>query len=168
MSFDIGQTVPCDHTDRYGNIYNTPETINLCPKCGGLEEYYDFVWKVADGNIDLVDDNPLLQELVIKAVLTEKEDNIFHPNYGTSIYASVAAPSTSIEAVARLVEREVAKAVGGVRFRQDQQMQLGQQVTDDELIYSVEGLDLRIVDERSLAITLMVIAESGRSLTIVI
>lgn len=168
MSFDIGQTVLCDHVDRYGDSYNTPERLSMCPKCAGSLEYYDFSWTVVSGDLYLVEDNPLLQELCIKAVMTEKGSNILHPNYGTSISSSVGATSASVEAVARLVEREIIRAVGSVRFRQDQQLELGQEMTDDELIHSLEGIDMRIRDERTLQVTLHIVAESGVMLTFVI
>lgn len=110
----------------------------------------------------------LLVELVVKAVLTEIKDNIFHPNYGTAIYTSVAAPSSSVESVARLVEQQVAKAVGGVRFRQDELLQLGIEMSDDELIYALQGLDVRILDARMLKVTMAIIADSGKSVEIAI
>lgn len=168
MSFDIGKTIPCDHVDRYGNTYHSPERINLCPKCAGSNEYYDFVWSVVSGDVELVEDNPLLQELCVKAVITAKGDNIFHPSYGTSIVDSVGAPSSSIEAVARLVEREIVKGIGAVRFRQDQQLELGQEMSDDELLHSLDGIEIGIADERTLSVTLRIIAESGRSLVFTI
>jgi len=166
VSFDIGKTIRCDHIDRAGNSYNTPELVDRCPKCAGAEEYYDFEWKVTDGDVDQVDDVDLLVELVVKAVLTEINDNIFHPNFGTAIYTSVAAPSSSVEAVARLVERQVAKAVGGIRFRQDQLLELGVEMSDDELVYALQGLDVRIVDERTIKISMIVVAESGRAVEV--
>lgn len=168
MSFDIGKMIQCDHVDRYGNSYNTPALVDRCPKCAGSLEYYDFEWQITDGNIAQVVDINLLVELVVKAVLTEIKDNIFHPNYGTVIYTSVAAPASSVEAVARLVEQQVSKAVGGVRFRQDELLQLGVEISDDELIYALQGLDVRILDARTLKITMAVIAESGKSVEIAI
>ena len=168
MSFDIGKMVDCDHIDREGNSYNTPVLVNGCPKCAGRLEYYDFYWKPTDGNIEQVEDVDLLVELVVKAVLTSIGDNIFHPRFGTSIYTSVAAPSTSIEAVTRLIEQQVTKAVGGVRFRQNQLLELGIEMSDDELVYALQGLDVRMADERTLSVTMMVIAESGQSVEVAI
>lgn len=166
MSFDIGKMIDCDHIDRYGNNFNDPTLVNSCPKCAGRLEYYDFYWQPTDGNIEQVVNVDLLLELVVKAVLTEIKENIFHPGYGTSIHTSVAAPSSSIEAVTRLVEQQIAKAVGGVRFRQNQLLELGIEMSDDELIYALRGLDVRLADARTLSITMAVIAESGQSVEV--
>lgn len=168
MSFDIGKMVDCDHIDRFGNSYNTAALVSSCPKCAGELEYYDFYWKPTDGNIEQVVNVDLLVELVVKAVLTEIGENVFHPNFGTSVYTSVAAPSASIEAVTRLIEQQVAKAVGGIRYRQDQLLELGVEMSDDELVYALQGLDVRMTDERTLSITMMVIAESGQSVEVAI
>lgn len=168
MSFDIGQTVKCNHVDKYGNSYTAPDKVTMCPKCAGTGEYYDFVWKVTDGNVDQVRDNPLLQELVVKGVMTGKGENKFHPEYGTSITSSVGVPMASAEAVIRLFEREIAKALGGIRIRQNQQLEIGQEMSDDELIHSIENLDVRLIDERTVNATMTIIAESAKSLTFTI
>lgn len=168
MSFDIGKMVACDHIDRLGNSYNTPALVAGCPKCAGKLEYYDFYWKPTDGNIEQVVDVDLLVELIVKAVLTEISDNIFHPNFGTSIATSIAAPSSSIEAVTRLISQQVTKAVGGIRYRQNQMLELGVEMSDDELVFALQGLDVRMVDERTLSVTMMVIAESGQSVEVAI
>jgi len=168
MSFDIGQTILCNHIDRFGNTYTDPSQIDRCPKCHGKGDYYDLVWNATSGEVSKVEDLSLLQELAVKAVLTSKGDNIYHPSYGTAITDSVAAPSSSVDAVARLIEQQVVQALGGVRFRQDQQLEIGQVMTDDELIRAISGIEVEIIDERTLKVVLSIIAESGSTSTFTI
>jgi len=167
MSFDIGKTVKCNHIDYTGRYWGDPTEINGCPRCKGEGEYYDLSWDIVSGEAEQVDDIDLLEELVIKAVLTEIGDNKFHPEYGTSIIGSIGN-AASVESVARTVEMEVGKALGQLYLRQQQQLQLGQSMSEDELIYKVDRVETRIVDARTLTVALTVIAESGRGTTIFI
>ncbi len=167
MSFDIGKTIKCDHLDYTGKYWGDPTEINGCPKCRGEEEYYDIAWDVASGDAVNVEDLDLLEELVVKAVLTETRDNRFHPEYGTSIVGSVGN-AISVETVARTVETEVGIALGQLYLRQQQQVQLGQEMSSDELIYMIERVETRIVDELTLHVAVTVIAESGREATVVV
>jgi len=167
MSFDIGKTIKCDHLDYTGRYWGDPAEITGCPKCLGEEEYYDIAWNVVSGDAVNVEDLDLLEELVIKAVLTEIGDNKFHPEYGTSIVGSVGN-AVSVESVARTVEVEVGVALGQLYLRQQQQVQLGQEMSSDELIYMVERVETRIVDERTLHVAVTVVAESGRETTVTV
>jgi len=164
MSFDIGKTVVCDHVDYTGKSWKDPSIVTGCPKCLGLGTYYDFEWNEADGSVKEVTGLSLLQELTLKAVLTLKESNKFHPEYGTGISDSVAAIITE-ESIRRMVEYEVGAALGQLHIRQQMQQQLGQEMSDDELIYEVADLVLRFVDERTITIYISIVTESGRTVT---
>ena len=165
MSYDIGMTVTCDHEDRYGTVY-TGANIAFCPKCNGTGEYYDMVWNLNNGNIRPVERLPLLEELVVKGVMTIKGENPFHPAYGTSIVKSVGSPLSSPQAVTRLIEQEVSESLAAIRSRQNQQMAIGQYMSKDEVIYSITQLNTAMVDARTMRVTMDVVAESGRTITI--
>jgi len=167
MSFDIGKTIPCDHVDNLGHYWGSADEIEGCPKCRGASEYYDLSWNVGTGDAVHVEDLDLLEELTLKAVLTQVADNKFHPNYGTSIMGSIANLRT-VESVARTLETEIARALGQLYLRQQQQIQLGQDMTDDELVHSIDKIETRVVDPRTLYIEVIVVARSGRSATVTI
>lgn len=165
MSFDIGKTVKCNHIDYTGRYWGDPSEMSGCPKCKGEEEYYDIAWDIVSGDAVNVEDLDLLGELVVKAVLTEISDNRFHPEYGTSIVGSVGN-AVSTESVARTIEMEVGRALGQLYLRQQQQVQLGQEMSSDELIHMVERIETRIVDARTITVAVTVVAESGRETTV--
>ncbi len=167
MSFDIGKMVLCNHLDYTGKYWGSADEIEGCPKCTGAGEYYDISWGPMPGDMTQVVNLALLEELVKKAILTEIGDNEFHPEYGTSIVSSIGSASY-VEAISRVIEMEVGKALGQLYLRQQQQLQLGQNMSEDELIYKVARSDVRIVDERTLLVYLTIVAESGRELTIAI
>jgi len=162
MTYDLGQRVTCNHLDRYNNDYKTNPTA--CPKCLGSNYYYDLLWSEVDGNIIQVINLPLLQELCLKAVLTELGNSTFHPEYGTSIYSSVANATSSFESVKRIIEREVGVALAGLKGRQDLQIALTQTLTDDERIYELNQIEVKFIDERTLNVNLYITTESGKDL----
>lgn len=163
MSFDIGKTIQCNHIDWTGKSWATSNLISGCPKCGGWGTYYDFEWNEADGSVRTVIGLNLLQEFVVKAVITIKGTNPFHPEYGTAISDSVAALATE-SYVKRMVEHEVAAALGQVYLRQQMQQQAGQELSEDELIYEIAKVVLRFIDERTISIYLSIVTESGREI----
>ena len=170
MSFDIGKTIQCDHIDYTGKFWGEQDAsgkyikISGCPKCLGRGYYYDLEWNSADGNVTQVEDLELLQELCVKAILTKIKSNKFHPEYGTSIYDAIATVS-STDYMARLLETEIEKAFGYLRYRQEMQLQVGQEMSDDELIYSVPHIDFQFIDERTLKVIMDIVAESGKDIT---
>jgi len=172
MSFDLGQRVICNHLDNGIDYKSMPDT---CPKCLGMNHfkdqnyadqyyYYDADWSFVNGSLIQVVDLPLLQELCLKAVLTVKENCVFHPEYGTSITASIAAATTSFEAVQRLIEKEVNVAMAGLQMRQDLQISLGQTLSDDERIYTVNRVDVSFMDARTLSVNIYITTVSGKDL----
>jgi hypothetical protein len=173
MSFDIGQRLICNHLD---NNIDYTNNIPTCPKCLGMNNfkdqnyidqyyYYDADWSFVDGSLIKVEDLPLLQELCLKAIVTVKGNCTFHPEFGTSITTSVAATTVSFEAVQRLIEKEVNVAMAGLQMRQDLQISLGQTLTDDERIYTVNKIETIFIDERTLSVNLYITTESGKDLT---
>lgn len=165
MSFDIGKTIACNHVDNLGYYWGDPDEVTGCPKCRGANEYYDLAWNIGLGEPDYVEDLTLLMELTLKAVLTQVGDNMFHPNYGTSIMGSIANLKT-IETVARTLETEIAKALAALYLRQQQQIQLGQEMSDDELINRIDKVETVVRDPRTLNVEVIVVAESGRETSI--
>ena len=167
MSFDIGKTLQCNHVDYDGTYWGTPEKLNGCPKCRGTGKYYDLVWDIGGGEAVQVSELDLLQELTLKAVLTSIGSNKFHPNYGTSLVESIANLVT-VESVARTAEQEIGRALGQLYLRQQEQLRLGQPMDVDELIYQVDKLDLRIVNEMTLNIDVTITTEGGREVAVTI
>jgi len=165
VSFDIGKTIACDHIDNLGYYWGDPDEVEGCPKCRGTKEYYDLAWNIGLGEPYYVEDLTLLQELTLKAVLTQIGDNKFHPNYGTSIMGSIANLRT-VESVARTLETEIAKALAALYLRQQQQIQLGQDMSDDELINRIDKVETVVSDPRTLNVEVIVVAESGNDTTI--
>ena len=165
MSFDVGGMVMCDHVDRYGKTYSGDE-LYLCPKCFGAGEYYDLSWSIVNGAINPIVDLTLLEELVVKGVLTIKGENPFHPVYGTSIMESIGVPLASPMSVTRLIEQEVSDSLAGVRARQKQQTSVGQYMSQDELIYAVSNLKVVVTDPRTIRVDMTIVAESGKEILI--
>lgn len=167
MSFDVGKTLQCNHVDYDGTYWGTPEKLSGCPKCRGTSKYYDLAWDIGGGEALQVSTLDLLQELTLKATLTQVGSNKFHPNYGTSLVNSIANLST-VESVARTAELEIGRALGQLYLRQQEQLRMGQPMDVDELIYQVDKLDLKIVDERTLRIDVTITTEGGKETTVVI
>lgn len=165
MSFDIGKTIACNHVDNFGYYWGSPDEVEGCPKCRGANEYYDLAWNIGTGEPDFVEDLTLLAELTLKAVLTEVGDNRFHPNYGTSIMRSIANLRTA-ETVARTLETEIARVLGQLYLRQQQQIQIGQEMSDDELIHSIDRVETTVRDPRTLYVEVILVAESGKETTV--
>jgi len=166
MSFDTGSTQRCDHTDYAGYYWGAINEISACPKCHGTETYYDFTFDNSTGNAKRIIDTNLLEELTIKAILTIKGDNIFHTSFGTSIGSSIGNQS-NLETVSRIIETEVEQALGLLYLRQRQQLQLGQVMSADELIYRIDQIVSRVIDPRSLYVNVTVVAESGKDIEII-
>lgn len=165
MSFDIGKTIGCNHVDNFGYYWGNPDEIEGCPKCRGANEYYDLAWDIGLGEPDYVEDLTLLMELTLKGVLTQAGDNRFHPNYGTSIMGSIANLRT-VETVARTLETEIARALAALYLRQQQQIQLGQDMSDDELVHRIDKVETVVRDPRTLNVEVIIVAESGKDVTI--
>lgn len=165
MSFDIGKTIACNHVDHLGYYWGNPGEVEGCPKCRGANEYYDLAWNIGLGEPDFVEDLTLLSELTLKAVLTEIGDNKFHPNYGTSIMGSIANLRT-VETVARTLETEIAKAMASLYLRQQQQIQLGQEMSDDELINRIDKVETVVRDPRTLNVEVIIVAESAKEVSV--
>ncbi len=165
MSFDTGSTQRCDHIDYTGYYWGNVNEVSACPKCHGSDDYYDYTFENGTGNAKHIVEAILLEELTVKAVLTIKGDNIFHPSFGTSISNSIGDQS-NLETVSRIIETEVQQTLGAFYLRQRQQLQLGQVMSDDELIYMVDQIVSRVIDPRILHISVTVIAESGKSVEI--
>lgn len=165
MSFDTGSTQRCDHIDYTGYYWGAIDEVSACPKCHGSDDYYDYTFNNGTGNAQRIIETELLEELTIKAVLTIKGANIFHPSYGTSISSSIG-DQNNLETVSRIIETEVQQTLGAFYLRQQQQLQLGQVMSDDELIYMVDQIVSRVIDPRTLHVSIIIISESGKDVEI--
>ncbi len=167
MSFDVGKTIVCDHIDYTGKSWGAANEIMGCPKCLGQESYYDISFSSASGAVNKVEGVDLLEELVMKVVLTGVGDNPFHLEYGTSIRDSIGALN-SYESFARVIEFEIERGSSLLYLNQQLQLQLGQTMSDDELIHSIGNIQLDFVTERLLKIRMQVVAESGKDIEFVV
>jgi len=110
-----------------------------CPRCGGT--FVENDWRFDPrGEVITIQDEDLLYQACLKAVLTVRGSNPFHPGYGSTVSSRIG--SKALGASAALVREDVQRALQQVRSLQKRQRQY-QPVTNRELLFSIQSVDVR-------------------------
>jgi len=161
MSYDIGQTIVCDHTDLNDLGELTTFDIDSCPKCLGTGYYYDFVF--INGQVPTVENEELLEEQVAKHVLTSRGTSIYS-DLGTKLLDYLAMPgSVSFTILKRRVEGEIREALSRFYLIQRSQEDNGQSVTDRETLYKIDSIEASLRSPRQLTVEVVLTNRAGRT-----
>jgi hypothetical protein len=109
-----------------------------CLRCGGTNVENDFRYD-ASGQDILIENESLLQQIVLKMLLTERGSNFFHRQYG-SIVKSVVGTKV-LAGTAALLSEDVRRALSLVQNVQRQQAVV-QQVSPRERLYSILSVNV--------------------------
>jgi len=112
---------------------------DVCPRCQGTYVENDYRFNT-EGGVILVKDNNLLYQMCLKAILTEKGSNPYHPGYGCTLLSRIGAKRTST--VASAMKDDVNAALLRAQDIQTQQRKY-QLVSAKETLYAVNGVDVR-------------------------
>lgn len=110
-----------------------------CPRCGATYVENDYRFDPS-GDVLTIENEDLLYQACLKAILTVQGSNPFHPTYGSKVSTRVGAKA--VGASAALLKEDVQNAL-----RQVQNLQQGQRryqlVKDRELLRTVQSVDVR-------------------------
>lgn len=104
-----------------------------CPRCRGT--FVENDWRFdPQGEVILIDNENLLYQACLKALLTVKGSNVFHPAYGASITNRIG--SKLVGAALLQIQEDVRSALLSVQAVQSKQQRY-QVVTDKERLYAI-------------------------------
>ena len=110
-----------------------------CPRCRGT--FVENDWRFnPQGEVILIDNENLLYQACMKALLTVKGSNPFHPFYGSSILDRIG--SKLVGGALLQIQEDVRAALQNVRSVQSKQQQY-QIVTDKERLYAVLAVNVK-------------------------
>jgi len=110
-----------------------------CPRCQATYVENDYRFDL-EGAVITVQNEDLLYQMCLKALLTLRGSNPYHPAYGSRIMSRVGRKRMA--ASAALIQEDVMSCLSRVQSVQKQQSQY-QQVKDRERLYKVSGVSLR-------------------------
>lgn len=110
-----------------------------CPRCAATYIENDYRFDPV-GEIITIQNEDLLYQACLKAILTVQGSNPYHPSYGSKILSRIGRKV--VGASAALVKEDVINALTQVKNLQSGQRKY-QQVRNRELLYSVEQVDVR-------------------------
>lgn len=110
-----------------------------CPRCGGT--YVENDWRFSTlGDAVEIRNEDLLYQACLKAILTVKGSNPYHPNYGSNITTRIGRKAAG--AAALIIQEDVQQALLGVQNLQKKQ-KLYQSLTNEELLYRIDSVSVR-------------------------
>ena len=110
-----------------------------CPRCQATYVENDYRFDL-EGRVITIQNEDLLYQACLKALLTLRGSNPYHPAYGSLIMSRVGRKRMA--ASAALIQEDVSNCLARVRSVQKQQSRY-QQVKDRERLYQVSGISLR-------------------------
>ena len=113
-----------------------------CPRCGATYVENDYRFNPL-GEIITIQNEDLLYQACLKAILTVQGSNPYHPAYGSKLTTRIGRKIAG--ASAALVKEDVINALNQVKNLQSGQRKY-QEVRNRELLYSVEQVEVRVSD----------------------
>ena len=110
-----------------------------CPRCGATYVENDYRFDPL-GDIITIENEDLLYQACLKAILTVKRSNPYHTSYGSEVTTRIGRKI--VGASAALIKEDVINALGQVKSLQSGQRRY-QAVSNRELLYSIEYVDVR-------------------------
>jgi hypothetical protein len=128
-----------------------------CPRCGATYVENDYRFDTL-GAIITIENEDLLYQACLKAILTVQGSNPFHPTYGSKVLTRIGRKI--VGASAALVKEDVINALTQVKNLQGGQRRY-QRVKDRELLFSVETVDVRPSEDDPTVYFVDVVVRSG-------
>ena len=110
-----------------------------CPRCSGTYVENDYRFDPT-GSLITIENEDLLLQACLKAILTVQGSNPYHPKYGSLVTTRIGRKV--VGASAALIKEDVANALSKVQALQLSQRKY-QAVRNRELLYSVSSVDVR-------------------------
>jgi len=110
-----------------------------CPRCGGT--YVENDWRFDfQGDVVQIENEDLLYQACLKAILTVQGSNPYYPNYGSKLTTRIGAKAAGSSAL--LIREDVQQALQGVQSLQSGQKKY-QSVSSRELLYRIDSVSVR-------------------------
>ena len=116
--------------------YSAP--VERCPRCGATFVENDFRFTEVGDPLFIENEN-LLYQAALKAILTDRASNPYHPSYGTSINSRIGLKA--IGATATILNEDVRTALSNMQNQQAAQAKY-QRVTARERLFSVSSVNV--------------------------
>jgi phage baseplate assembly protein W len=146
VSPTLGTSTPARYPQFVSPLQGDPEikvtytaVPNRCPRCVGTYVENDYRFDL-QGRVITLKDEDLLYQTCLKALLTIKGSNPYHPGYGSTLSSRIG--SKQVRAAAAALREDVVACLNQVQVLQEGQRQF-QQVTDRERLYRVNSVDVR-------------------------
>jgi len=141
---------------------------SFCPRCIGLKVLDDISYDVRGALINVRDEKLLLQNLE-KFTVTEVESNPFHNFIGTSLISLIGEKIIDVNFLTTKIIQEINATLEKLRDLQVQYKATGRDVTDGELLETIENVEVKIDEEDPtvLRADVTVTAKSGKSVDFV-
>lgn len=110
-----------------------------CPRCEGTYVENDYQFDL-DGGIVAIENEDLLTQACLKAVLTVKGSNPYHPGYGATVSNRIG--SKNVRSTAAAIREDVINCLSRVKSLQNEQRKY-QRVSDRERIYRITDVTVR-------------------------
>lgn len=111
-----------------------------CPRCGGTYVENDYRFDI-QGDMTLIENENLLYQACLKAILTVLGSNPYHPTYGSEVTTRIGAKA--ITPTQTLVRLDIQTALEKVKSLQTAQSKY-QVVTAKERLYSISNVQVQI------------------------
>jgi hypothetical protein len=110
-----------------------------CPRCGGT--YVENDWRFNPlGDVLQIQNENLLYQVCLKAILTVRGSNPYHPNYGSNLTRMIGSKATG--ATALLIQEDVQRVLQGVQNLQNNQRKY-QTLSNQEILYRIDSVSVR-------------------------
>jgi phage baseplate assembly protein W len=110
-----------------------------CPRCQATYVENDYRFN-AGGSVVTIENEDLLYQACLKALLTERGSNPYHPGYGSRLLSRIG--SKQVRSTAAAVREDVINALTRVQSLQSGQRKF-QQVKDRERLYRINSVSVR-------------------------
>lgn len=155
MSYDVKMFVLCNHYVD-GEFYQS----NKCPRCLGNNLYFDLYIDDA-GITQVVDGEVKLQQELLKISIEEKGGNIFHTNWGSDLKRQLIG-SKHNNAIRQKAEIMVRNSMEYLRSLQEGEQLVYQHMDPEEMLSSVESVDVVATSQVSFDISVVVRTKYNR------
>lgn len=110
-----------------------------CPRCGAT--YVENDWRFNfQGDVVEIQNEDLLYQACLKAILTVQGSNPYYPNYGSKITTRIGTKAAGSTAL--LIREDVQQALQGVQTLQSGQKKY-QSVSNGELLYRIDSVSVK-------------------------
>lgn len=110
-----------------------------CPRCGAT--YVENDWRFDfQGNVVEIQNEDLLYQACLKAILTVQGSNPYYPNYGSKITTRIGAKAAGSSSL--LIREDVQQALQSVQALQSAQRKY-QTVSNQEILYKIDSVSVR-------------------------